>query len=226
MQFIFFYIGTSTTMPEMLVSSIRKYNLNSKIVHLTDLDSPEVAGVDECYRIDGEKNNLMTFRLKAHASYPINDVSVYLDCDMLAIRKFDLKLNGKQIIVCRREFNKSGKFNINIHGMNLQEHSGKSLDQVYPYLACFVMTKNNAFWINAYEHLLKLDEKYHFWYGDQEVIRGLISDDKSISFGIASEAKVACLPEFWEPKLKSYFLHFKGPRKHNMLEWFNLIQSG
>ena len=63
MNFVFFHVGEINE-PSLLVKSIRKFNNNAKIYFLTDKITENIIEVDETHRFDGDKSNLMTFRLK------------------------------------------------------------------------------------------------------------------------------------------------------------------
>ena len=228
MNFIFFHVGTNISEPKMLVASIKRVNPHDKIIQLTDLFTPEVFGVDECYRVTGDANNLMSHRLKAYASFSIHGPSVYLDTDMLLLRKFDLELpSDKEVMVCQRSFDSEGEFNHNYKNLNLLRYKNKLIGEVFPYLACFVLVKDGLFWVKAYETLMTLNKSFHHWYGDQETIKILISDIYKNNFSTISEAEVACLPDHLselEGSIVPFFLHFKGEgRKVGMISVYNKL---
>lgn len=65
----------------------------------------------------------------------------------------------------------------------LGAHENKTFGEVYPILAAFTVTRTFDFWAVCSERLLALDDKFHYWYGDQEAARMW---PKQIDLGCAS----------------------------------------
>ena len=91
-NFVFLHVGEDTR-PNLLVKSIRKYFEKSYIYQCTDLASKEVDGVDKVFRYDGDVKNIMRFRLEAFSSLNLEEKAIYLDTDMLVIKKFDVDIS-------------------------------------------------------------------------------------------------------------------------------------
>ncbi len=207
-HFIFFHVG-DITLPSLLVKTIRKFNPDSKIHFLTDKITNDVNGVDEIFRLDLDRNYLMTARLEAYSKYQLIDPAIYIDSDMLLLRPIDFYIfSDNDVYLCKRENNCNNKFNHNLNDLDFTEYKGMTLDQVYPFLACFVYTKNFKFWEDCYSRILNLDEKFKIWYGDQEVLREVYKS-RDYKFGIINENLISALPEHSDPD-KTFFAHFKS----------------
>jgi hypothetical protein len=219
MAIVFLHVGEDQLV-NLFVESIRRSCGNIQIIQCTDLSTPEVKGVDNVFRYDGDIKNLMTFRLKCFSELKLNIPAIYLDTDMLVVKDLnDLIINCGKIGLCRRDFNRNALFNTNFNGMNLSEYSGMTLDEVYPYIACCTLTPSFEFWSEASSALDKLDRKYHFWYGDQEAIRKVAKNIKSEDMIYLPESIYGCLPEHvmkFDPKI----IHFKGAARKSLMRDF------
>lgn len=207
-HFIFFHVG-DITLPSLLVKTIRKFNPDSKIHFLTDKITNDVNDVDEIFRLDLDRNYLMTARLEAYSKYQLIDPAIYIDSDMLLLRPIFINMfSDKDVYLCKRESNCNNKFNHNFNGLDFSDFEGMTFGQVYPFLACFVYTKNYKFWEDCYSRILNLDEKFKVWYGDQEVLREIYKS-REYTFGIINENLISALPEHSDPD-KTFFAHFKS----------------
>lgn len=225
LSFVFFHVG-DITQPQLLTLSIKKFNPDSKIYFITDFSTKDIDGVDEIVRFDLDKDNMMTSRLEAFANLELNKPAIYIDTDVLVVRPIPIELfMEKDIFLCNRTFSRDAFINTSFKNMNLSEYKGKTFGEIYPFLACFTFTKNYEFWSECYKTLLNLDEKFHFWYGDQEALR-VVFEKKKFNIGLLNESVVCTLPEYSQPKDGSYSIHFKGPsRKNLMLQAANFILS-
>ena len=161
----------------------------------------------------------MTFRLSAFSKVGVEEPTLFLDSDMICLAPFDPErlLNGAPVAVCGRDFDRNRFFKFQTKQMNMMEHAGKTVAEVYPYLACATLVKNVHFWADCHAECLKLHPQYHNWYGDQEAIRNVISKGR-YQFSEIRESIYACLPEQRLPNVK--LLHFKGAaRKPAMLDY-------
>ena len=214
-NFCFLHVGEDSR-PNLLVKSIRKHFPRAFIYQCTDLISNQIDGVDKIFRYDGDIKNLMTFRLEAFSFIDIKEKTIYLDTDMLVINKFNIDMNGCDAILCKRSFSLDAIFNTSFLGMNLSEYQNKTLDEVYPYLACFTVTSSSNFWGEAANILKSLDEKFHYWYGDQEAIKR-IKEKKLFNISSVEESIFACLPEKINQKSPPNLIHFKGPSRKSLM---------
>ena len=168
----------------------------------------------------------MSYRLKAHSEYIHKTPTAFIDTDMLAVSNFDYEMSSETaVVLCQRSFYTDEPFNIRSKKMYLPEYQGMTLNQVYPYLACCTITRNNEFWLKAYQWLIKQDSKWHNWYGDQEALKHLVCNDFKADCEFLPESKVACLPEHFKKEYEPFLVHFKGnPRKPIMEKIFNRLQ--
>src|SRR5262245_40147556 len=133
----FLHIGPETIYPTVLVRSIRANNPDARIVQCTDHASPAVAGVDEVVRHAGDATRLMTFRLEAFAGLPISAPTLFLDTDMICLRPLAPAeaLQGQDVGICLREYQKDMALDTEAMNMNLQGYEGRALGEIYPYIA-------------------------------------------------------------------------------------------
>lgn len=216
MKFVFLHVGEDSR-PYFLVKSIRKFFPKATIFQCTDLSTKEIEGVDHVFRHLGDINNLMTFRLEAFSLLNLQEQAIYLDTDMLVLKYFDLEIyKSYDAVLCKRSFDLDLIFNSSFRGMNLTEYKDKTINNVYPYLACFTLTSSSDFWKKASDILQSLDNKFHYWYGDQEAIKQIASKDV---FNIATveESLFACLPEKIEKNFIPNLIHFKGPSRKSLM---------
>jgi hypothetical protein len=221
MDFIFLHVG-SDIRPYFLVKSIRKFFKNTKIIQCSDPLTKQVDGVDEVLRHDGDISNLMTFRLEAFSLIDTKKQSVFLDTDMLVLKEFNLdNYFESDAALCKRSFGLDSVINTSFRGMDLSEYKNQTLGTVYPYLACFTAVRSKEFWKEANNILSLLDNKFHYWYGDQEALKKIAASNK-FKISTVEEAIFACLPEEINHSLLPNLIHFKGPsRKSLMIDMAN-----
>jgi hypothetical protein len=226
MNFSFFYIGDSI-LPSLLIKSIRHHIPDAFIIQSTDLSTAAIDGVDKIWRYDGDISNLMTFRLESNANLNIKEQTIFLDTDMLMLKNFTLSnFVNHDVVLCEREFGLNGIVNTKYNGMNMTMYENKSFKEVWPFLGCLNITKDNSFWEGCSDILKNLDPQFHFWYGDQEAIKIFVRDNPLLNYGIAKESFFACLPEYIDLKNLPYIAHFKGKaRKELMLKMANELFS-
>ena len=224
-DFVFFHVG-DITQPQLLTLSIKKFNPESKIYFITDLSTKDIEGVTKTVRLDLDSENLMISRLEGFSKLELNKPAVYIDTDVLVVRPIPISLfEEKDIILCNRSFSSDALINTSFRGMDLSEFAGRTFGEVYPFLACFTYSKNYKFWSECYKTLLNLDQKFHFWYGDQEALR-IVYASKIFNIGLLDEKIICTLPEYSKPGDGSYSVHFKGSkRKSLMLQAADFILS-
>jgi hypothetical protein len=64
-----------------------------------------------------------------------------------------------------------------------------------------------------------LNKKFHYWYGDQEALR-IINDQKKFNIGYLNESLICSTPEMLNETSKVYSVHFKGPRRKELMPSF------
>lgn len=226
LSFYFFHIGQDIFLPKMLVCSIKISNPLSKIYQITDNDSPEVEKIDGCIRFNGNKENIMKFRMETYASLDVkkNENAIFLDTDMLVVKKINEKSLFKQndIVFCKRQFDYDSLVNIDYNNLNMLEFQNMKMGEAWPYLGCFlaIRNKNSISIMNEMYNIL--DEKYKRWYGDQIVLKKFASRfPKKITF--VEENEYACVPGALfanknKPISKNvHILHFKGKKYKNIM---------
>ncbi len=226
MRFVFLSVGADIFYPRLLVNSIRRVMHDAEIIQCSDPKTPKIERVDQIKVFDEDTSNLMKFRLSAFSQLGLKSPAIYLDTDMLVLQKCNLMeiLKGNDVILCERTFEKESLFNTKPFFQNnlatskfeYSEYKGLSMFEVFPYIACFNLVKNHEFWDECYKVLLSLDEKYHFWYGDQEAIKRVITSKKFV-FESLPEYFVACLPEYVNFNNSPALIHFKGAHRKKLM---------
>jgi hypothetical protein len=213
--FVFFHVGDDLTWPNKLVSSLKQTNPDVKIVMASDPGTPDLDGVDRRVNIKGDRQHIMLMRLAGFVGAQVEEPAMYLDTDMIVLEKIDPAqiLGNKTAMMCRRSFNKDDIFNHGMRGIDFSEYKGRTLDQVYPILACATITRDWKPWAQMTAMIDFIDPKFKLWYGDQEVLR-LYSKTEEDDVGYINESEYACLPEYQgavttAPKI----IHYKGSRK-------------
>jgi hypothetical protein len=220
-HFAFFHVGNDISQPQKMVKSLLRHNPDAFITMFTDKSTPDVMGITR--RVEGEvdKDNLMYSRVKAYAetyvssTYPI----MYLDTDMIVQGKIVVEdlLQGKDTAFCRRSFDRDVGFNTEQRGMKFPEYEGKTLDQLYPYVGCAVVTKSNSVWKDLLAIYEGLDEKFKRWYGDQEALR-IYAEKYPERVSEIDECRYGCLPEYSRKTDDAVILHFKGEARKKLFE--------
>ncbi len=214
----------------MLVQSIRKSNVSAEIIQCSDFSAPAIEGVSRLERFEGRPDRLMTFRLDAFAKLGLESPAIYLDTDMLVQRPLDPArlLAGREVLLCRRDFDTASLHSGSQRGVEFPEHRGRPLGEVYPYLACATITRDARFWSELVGIIESLDERFHRWYGDQEAMR-LWSEKihSETSIGLLPEMEFGCLPErSAELNSRASILHFKGAKRKPLMKEFYARQIG
>ena len=219
-DFYFFHVGNESEQPQMLVNSILKTNVNCKIYQLTDQFTPIVKNIDNCYRYDCENSkNIMKFRMEAYARTNLNKnrFSIFLDTDMLVLKKINLsqQFKNSDVVLCQREINAHHYVNLNYNDMDMKEYNGLTMGEVWPFLGCFIAVKDNINLLKMNEIYNELEDKYKYWYGDQTVLKKFALDHPSL-ISIVSEKEYSDLPLNSTINPNAKIVHFKGQHKHLM----------
>lgn len=221
--FAFLHVGDDPVV-EMLVQSIQRHNPDARLIQCTDHFTGRVTGTTDIYRHDGDTSNLMTFRLDAFTGLRLYEPAIYLDTDMLVLTELNSEdiLAGADVACCERSFGRDALLNTSFRGMDLSEYDNMTMGEVYPILAAFTVTRTFDFWAACAERLLALEDKFHFWYGDQEAMRDMARLNR-FNLRLIPESVFACLPEFAQrtsPKL----LHFKGAQRKKLMStiWLSI----
>ena len=216
-HFAFFHVGDNISQPQKMVKSLLRHNPDAFITMFTDKSTPDVMGITRRVESDVDRNNLMYSRVKAYTLHEIVRPVFYLDTDMLVQGKIMVEdlLQGKDTAFCRRSFDRDAKFNIEQRGIKFPEYEGKTLDQLYPYVGCAVVTKSNSVWKDLLATYEGLDGKFKKWYGDQEALR-IYAEKYPERVSIIDESVYGCLPEHKTDDAK--ILHYKGEARKKLFE--------
>ena len=213
--FVFFRTGTEDQIwyTRKFVESLRASNHDARIIMCTDSKTPVIDSTER-FELDSDSTDFMEYRLRIYAALGLKYPAMYLDDDMIVCSEMfpDALLGEQRVLFCERSFNRDASFNASMKGLDFSEYQGKSLYEVFPYLACTTVTKDHTVWSELLEILDHIDPKYRKWYGDQEAMKIWA---KMNPVGTLAESEYGCLPEYTEnrnPKI----LHYKGDRKEKM----------
>ena len=236
-NFIFFYVDIKTDFLserhrgiereniDLFIKSIKRYHIDSTIIHCTDLFTETFKDVDIIHRENFDLNHLMFGRVKCFASFAINKPSIYLDPDMLVMKSIPLKLFEEKadVFLLKRSFDLSNKIPTTFREIEFPNHKNKSLKDVYPFIACFVILKNQKFWLDCLDYFKKIDENYKNWFGDQEIFKRLVNEN-NYKFAFLDEKNFACPPQHLSGKDRPFIVHFKGKYNKDLIkDYFEFV---
>lgn len=216
-HFAFFHVGQDISGPQKMVKSILRYNPDAFIVMFTDDTTPDVMGITHRLESEVNREEVCYHRIKAYAERAFDKPTLYLDTDMIVQGKIDVEelLGGGDTAFCRRHFQRDMFFNIEQRGLKFPEYDGKTIDQVYPYVACAVVSRKNGLWKSLLNIYNSLDPKFRKWYGDQEAMRIYAERYPELIRDI-SESVYGCFPE--EKHDGAKIIHYKGPARKKQFE--------
>ena len=215
MSFVFFHISTDSEtgniMPNMLVRSIRKHYSDIDIIQVTDRKTQAVSGASNVYRFDGNSDEIMAYRTNAFSKLGLQKKAIYLDTDMLILKKFNIDdiFNNQDVVLLKRDFMKDAYINTNFRDMDLSYLEGKTIGDVWPYIGCFRGSISSEFWTHCSNYINKLDKQSKYWYGDQDAIRE-VAKSNYFKINEIGEKDFACPPKFIDKDNAPFIVHFKG----------------
>ena len=228
MNIAFFHTGDNIIQPEMLCRSARKVfkGQNLKITHITNNITPKVDSADQIFRTNGLNGlGIMHARMISYRDYlkTFREPTVFLDTDMLIIRRFILDLS-KGPKLCQRSYGLNTCLKPYIikdkTKILFPEFTRKSFGKIFPYVGCFFADKDEFFIDKALSIYEKLDERYKLWYGDQIALKEAALQEKVSSI---KEKHIACDPhDYNKAKHPVAILHFKGGDQKALMKDFFL----
>tara|TARA_B100001250_G_C19613604_1_gene706105 strand:- start:88 stop:810 length:723 start_codon:yes stop_codon:yes gene_type:complete len=231
MVFVFLHILNDNQKDQSIyntfINSIYTFYPEAEVIQVSDKHTPAINKVSNVFRYDGNTKKIMEFRVNANKELGLTKPAIYLDSDMIITNRFNLKkmLNLDKTILLRRSFDLNIKFNTKIKNQEFDEYSNYTIDKVFPILACLLKTNSYVFWEEMSKYLYTLEDKFLYWYGDQEILKKLYLENKE-RFYLIEEKYFACPPQFLDKKKFPYLIHFKGlQNKENLKSQINLINS-
>jgi hypothetical protein len=213
-------VGDDISQPQKMVKSLLRHNPDAYITMYTDRDTPDVMGITQRVESEVNREELCYHRVKAYAETPATLIVpvMYLDTDMLVQDKIvvkDLLPTHNEVTFLRREFQRDAIFNVEQRGLRFDEYEGKTIDEVYPYVGCTVVTEGVHVWKDLLAIYDALDPKFRRWYGDQEALR-IYAKKYPERVSEVNESVYGCLPEHKTDDAK--ILHFKGEARKKLFE--------
>jgi len=167
-QIIFYWQGKDTSIPLILIKSIRIIFRKIKIIQISDPLTPQLNDVDEIIIIKTE-GKLMTDRLKGYAKVKtLNRNSLFIDADTIILNNFDMSVFKKGIYLYQRTTNPM----INhLYPQYYPEFEGKYFNDLMPFLAGVILIANyRNFFEDLFNLIIKEPIRLQKWYGDQIVL--------------------------------------------------------
>ena len=224
-EFVFFHVGEDISLPSSLVSSIKQTNPKSTILQLTDLVSPEVNGVNEVHRYQLPTEFIMMARSEAYANLPSStNLRVFLDTDMLVVNELQTQEFQEtcDVYFCRRFYDTDRPVNIDFRDMAMHEYSGVTMGEAWPFLGCFIASRDSTYLGKIHGEMKRLDSKYQKWYGDQIALAKLARQGYANVGEVSEEVYAHLYDGNLEKLMSSIFqgavkiIHFKGIRKQHL----------
>jgi hypothetical protein len=218
--FVFFHVGADISMPTKMVSSLKAVMPDAEVVMCTDEATPEVPGVSLFKRSQGNYEQLMYWRMRAFAEARITRPAMYIDTDMLFVLPVNPAaiLGDKEVIFCRRSFDRDAGFNGEQRDGIFKKYHGIPLGTLYPYLGCATVTKNYHAWKAMALLMGFMDQNLRSWYGDQEALKVYSHMLYPELVGEMEELDYACLPDKAPDGHVPHILHYKGAARKKLFE--------
>jgi hypothetical protein len=167
----FFWIGQDTSIPTMLVRSIRAaFGANFNVHQLSDRDTPMVEGVTTHKKLKLSPL-IMVARLEAYAALSIKEPTLFLDADMLVLRAFDLPLLAENEVGVTARGERDTYEIPERDWAEFPEFTRKNSAQVMPYIFSFMYVPSTIVFLRQLNALRKLPKRFQRWYGDQVTLK-------------------------------------------------------
>lgn len=205
MRFLIFTAREPRDTGLMAIATIRHHHPESLVVHLTDIESPALKGVDEVIRLPWVKDEPMTLRMN-HLSELDAKPSVMLDTDVLVCSRLECAFESS--------------FDV---GLTLRPPPGETL---MPYNTGVMFIRNPAFFA-AVRNRMEREPKYKVWPHEQEAVA---REAENGGWNVKDfEGAIWNFPPPVEKVSRAAkILHYKGDRKRYMRQHFEsgLWRSG
>lgn len=230
----FFWVGPDTTIPSLLVRSIRQaFGPDFHVAQLSDKETPRIEGVTTHKRLKLSPH-IMVARLEAYAELGLSGPTLFVDADMLVLRAFDLPALGEsEVGVTVRGPRDTMRFSPE-ECKEEPAFTGKNTLEVMPYLYSFVYAASPLLFVRQLNALRKMPRRYHRWYGDQMTLKSELDAPGRFTTRILDvdvyNRTVGSRMEFQEIQAGQQdvcLAHFKGrDSKAVMLEAMTMLESG
>ena len=207
---------------ELLVKSIKKTNLNCRIIQISTKEDREIIGVDEILIFKFEASVFMLNRFESQIKIVEKyGPTIFLDTDMLVNK--DLKevfnlLKKNDFIFTKRENNHY--MNDTFANTKYPEFTNKTTNDVMPFNAGFIGSNNATSLERLLKICLNLPQRFHYWYGDQ-VAQKKIYDTKEFKILVLDSKYNYMIEDVTEFDQNIYVYHFKGKYKESMEPFYH-----
>ena len=195
----FLLVGDQPWAP-LMVESINRVT-GYPVVQLSDLDTPEVEGVDDVVRLP-MREALMPFRLRHLADCPYEqwvtfdtDILVKKSLDDVWARDFDIAITHRTEGRCL--------------------HNGVDIAPAMPFNTGVMFSRDPEFWRQAYLWLRKQPQENQIWWGDQLAVAE-IAKRNQFHILVLPGSEFNWTPDTPGEKSDARVWHYKGA---NRKEW-------
>jgi hypothetical protein len=189
------------TYAEIMVQSVRRSIPNVEIVHMTDMKTPQVGGVDLVARLPMYAPFLMEYRLE-HFERQAGDV-LFIDTDTIMLRD-----PSKAFADCDVALTKRTKPIL---------MDGKNITGDMPYNTGVMFSREPKFWTQCLELSRKMSNDLRHWFGDQLAVKAVAESEKFKVKELMCDEYNYSPKHADEPLEGKYIIHYKGSRKDMML---------
>ena len=217
-NFAFVSIGNdSHKNAKLLVKSIKKTNLNCRIIQISRKEDKIIIGVDEILTFNFDSSVFMLNRLESQIKIIEKyGPTIFLDTDMLINKDlsevFSLLKNNDFIFTNRKD---NHYMNDTFSNIKYPEFTNKTTNDVMPFNGGFVASSNTISMEKLLEIFLGLPQRFHYWFGDQ-VAQKKIFDTNEFRILVLDSKYNYMIENVTEFNQKIYVYHFKGKYKEFM----------
>ena len=211
-----------------LVKSIKKYNSNFQIIQISSAEDKTVLDINEKFIFDFNLSKFMLNRLESQIEVVKKyGPTIFLDSDMLVNDNlnsiFDL-LTKYDLIFTKRKNNffMQDTFFNQEHGVTIKfnEFKNKKINEVMPFNGGFLGVSNTSSLEKLLDIYLKLNLKFHYWYGDQIALKK-IYDTNEYKIYILDSNYNHNVKNLTDYEKKVFVYHFKGRFKALIEPFYN-----
>ncbi len=193
------------------VKAVRRVMPDVHIVHLTDMATPPLQGVDQIVRRPIPYHQLCFGRLDHYAE--LEGDWLYLDTDVIVQRDV------------RHVF--TDPFDLAVADRVGMKEPDPRIADLMPYNAGVIFSRSTEFWRAAGLLLRQLKPERHAWLGDQRAMNRVIQEQPTFTIKVLPGLEYNYVPERFDEDLSGKFLiHYKGKRKAYILKDSYAIAPG
>ena len=203
----FTHFGTDDRFVKIMLASIRRVMPHALTLQMTDEHTAALADVDEVRRLPYDGEFLMTYRLRHMAELSYGEY-LFLDTDVVVLQDvsgiFDLPFDVA-LPRCERP---------------VLAPDGTDISQTMPYNFGVLFSRSPLFWEQAHEVCKTFTPDVQKCWGDQLAVKLVVDTDEFDVLELPGDTFNFTPDNAQEDLGPRAIVHYKGKRKHWMLERF------